>query len=139
MARVVRPGGWIATYMWDFSVGGAPTDPIYRAMRTIGIDPPRPINHAVAERMALQSLWTKAGLQSVEVRPIAIDTTFSSFDDYWAANAQPSGPQGIAITRMAPEVRERFRAALSDQLPVGTDGRIRVPAIANAVKGRVPQ
>ena len=139
MARVTRPGGWVATYMWDFSIGGAPTDPIYRAMRAIGIDPPRPINHAASERTALQSLWTTAGLQSVDARPLMIDTTFAGFDDYWAANAQPSGPQGIAISRMAPDVRERFRAALRDQLPAGADGRLRVPAVANAVKGRVPQ
>lgn len=139
MARVVRPGGWVATYMWDFSIGGAPVDPIYRAMRAIGIEPPRPVNHAVSERAALQSLWSKAALQSVETLPIAIDTTFSGFDDYWAVNAQPSGPQGIAITRMAPETRERFRAALREQLPAGADGQIRVPAVANAVKGRVPQ
>jgi ubiquinone/menaquinone biosynthesis C-methylase UbiE len=139
MARVVRPGGWAATYMWDFSIGGAPVEPIYRAMRAIGIEPPRPANHAVSERTALQSLWIKAGLQSVETRPIAIETSFSSFDDYWTVNAQPSGPQGIAITRMAPETRERFRAALREHLPTGADGRIRVPAIANAVKGRVPE
>jgi ubiquinone/menaquinone biosynthesis C-methylase UbiE len=29
MARVVRPGGWVATYMWDIPGGGTPVDPIY--------------------------------------------------------------------------------------------------------------
>jgi len=139
MARVVRRGGWTATYMWAFSLGGAPTNPIYRAMRAIGMEPPLPTNHAVAEHAALQDLWTEAGLQSVEVRPISIDTTFSGFDDYWTANAQPTGPQGIAISRMTPETRERFRQALRAELPVGSDGRIHIPAVANAVKGRVPQ
>ena len=32
MARVVRPGGWVATYMWDIQNGGAPTTPIYTAI-----------------------------------------------------------------------------------------------------------
>lgn len=31
MARVVRPGGWVATYMWDLPGGGVPVDPIYKA------------------------------------------------------------------------------------------------------------
>jgi ubiquinone/menaquinone biosynthesis C-methylase UbiE len=29
MARVVRPGGWVATYMWDVPGGGTPVDPVY--------------------------------------------------------------------------------------------------------------
>ena len=29
MARVVRPGGWAATYMWDILNSGSPTTPIY--------------------------------------------------------------------------------------------------------------
>jgi ubiquinone/menaquinone biosynthesis C-methylase UbiE len=32
MARVVRPGGWVATYMWDILGGGSPTTPIYTAI-----------------------------------------------------------------------------------------------------------
>src|SRR5262249_53700482 len=29
MARVVRPGGWVASYMWYIQNGGAPTTPIF--------------------------------------------------------------------------------------------------------------
>lgn len=137
MTRVVKPGGQVATYMWDFAVGGAPVEPIYRAFEAIGIARPLPVNHAVTSRDALAALWTEAGLQAVETRPIRIDTVFSGFDDYWEANAVPAGPQGIIISRMAPDVRERFREALRAQLPAGADGRIIVPAVANAVKGRV--
>ena len=32
MARVVRPGGWVATYMWDVPGGGLPVEPINVAM-----------------------------------------------------------------------------------------------------------
>ena len=31
MARVVRPGGWVATYMWDIPGGGTPIAPMNRA------------------------------------------------------------------------------------------------------------
>ena len=37
MARVVRPGGWVATYMWDIPGGGAPVDPIYVTMESMGM------------------------------------------------------------------------------------------------------
>jgi hypothetical protein len=39
---------------------------------------------------------------------------------------------------MSPETREKFRTALRAELPAAPDGRITVPAVASAVKGRVP-
>jgi ubiquinone/menaquinone biosynthesis C-methylase UbiE len=140
MARVVRPGGWVATYIWDFSVGGAPVDPLYRALKTIGIEPPMPQPHSrkVARLPALQETWAKAGLEAIEPRHIHIETVFSDFDDFWAANAAPVGPQGLLIAKMSPETREKFRTALRAELPAAPDGRITVPAVASAVKGRVP-
>ncbi len=138
MARVARPGSTVATYMWDFSIGGAPVEPIYNALRAVGVEPPKPPSAAVATREGLHELWTKAGLQAVEVRHIRIDAVFASFDDYWISNSAPSGPQGMLISRMAPEQRERVHEALRAQLTPGTDGRVTVPAVASAVKGKVP-
>ena len=40
MARVVRPGGCVATYMWDIPAGGLPLEPIYKAMKSMGVDLP---------------------------------------------------------------------------------------------------
>ena len=56
MARVVRPGGAVATYMWDMLAGGfTPTNPIYPAFRAMGIEPPLPPSAAAASsRDALQ-------------------------------------------------------------------------------------
>jgi len=40
MARVVRPGGWVATYMWDIPAAGTPVHPIYVAMESLGMPAP---------------------------------------------------------------------------------------------------
>jgi ubiquinone/menaquinone biosynthesis C-methylase UbiE len=138
MTRVARPGGTVATYMWDFSIGGAPVEPIYRALHANGITPPKPANAAVATLDGMQALWTKAGLQAVEVKHIRINAVFDSFDDYWISNSAPSGPQGVLISRMPPDLRERVRQALAADLLPGADGRVTVPAVASAVKGKVP-
>lgn len=137
MARVARPGGIVATYMWDFSVGGPPVEPIYRALRAIGVEPPKPPSAAVATLDGMRALWTKAGLQAVEVKHIRIDAVFASLDDYWVSNSAPSGPQGVLISRMPPEQREKVRQALQSELRPGSDGRVTVPAVASAVKGKV--
>jgi len=137
MARVARPGGIVATYMWDFSVGGAPVDPIYRVLRTLGVEPPKPPSAAVATLEGLQALWAKAGLQAIEVKHLRIDAVFASFDDYWESNSAPSGPQGVLISRMPPDEREKVHQALRAELRPGSDGRVTVPAVASAVKGKV--
>ena len=36
MARVVRPGGSVAAYMWDVPGGGVPVHPIYLALESMG-------------------------------------------------------------------------------------------------------
>ena len=139
MVRVARPGGTVATYMWDLSIGGLPIEPIYRALSKVGSEAPHPQSRAASTRPALQELWTRAGLQAVETRHIRIETIYSSFEDYWDASTVPVGPQGVVISRMSPEARERLRNELRQELATGPDGRITVPGIASAVKGRVPQ
>lgn len=37
MVRVVRPGGWVAAYMWDLPGGGIPIEPMLRALKSLDI------------------------------------------------------------------------------------------------------
>ena len=83
MARVVRAGGWVATYMWDIPGGGAPTDPIYVALESMGMTSVRPANSVVSRREAMQDLWEKAGLVSIDTQVIRIPVAYRDFDDFW--------------------------------------------------------
>ena len=138
MARVVRPGGTVATYMWDIPGGGLPLEPIHVAMRSMGVDTPNPPGYAVSTQDSLKSLWQQAGLQAIEVRAIRFEAAYSSFDDFWDSNAVPIGPAGQAIHRLSPERQQQLKAELRKQLPERPDGRVIYEACANAVKGRVP-
>ena len=137
MARVVRPGGWVATYMWDIPGGGAPTDPVYVALESMGMTSVRPANPVVSRREALQDLWEKAGLKSIDTRVIRIPVVYSDFDDFWDSNTVLIGPQGKLIAGMSTSEREQLRTGLRDRLPAASDGRILYKSFANAVKGRV--
>lgn len=139
MARVVRPGGWVATYMWDLPGGGAPVTPIYAAVKSLGMAPPLPPNPAVSRRDALQELWETAGLDSIDTRVIRIPVVYSDFDDFWNSNSVPIGPQGKLIHGMSPSAKEQLRTRLRERLPIASDGRIAYESYANAVKGRVPE
>lgn len=137
MARVVRPGGWVATYMWDSLGGGTPVHPLYVALEGMGMTSVRAPNAAASGRDAMQGLWTNAGLASVETRVIRISTVYADFDDFWDSNVVPIGPQGKVIAGMSASARDELRRRLSDQLPVSSDGRIVYPSFANSVRGRV--
>ncbi len=82
MARVVRPGGVVATYMWDFDVGGVPVNPVFEALTSLGIPTPLPPGTAAARRDVMQDLFAKAGLQAIETRAIRIPIAFADFDDF---------------------------------------------------------
>jgi SAM-dependent methyltransferase len=137
MARVVRPGGWVATYMWDIQNGGAPTTPIYTAIESLGSTVPVRPNPAASRLDAMRGFWEMAGLEAIETRVIRIPVRYADFDDFWVSNTVPVGPQGKVIAGMSPDAREQLRVRLREHLPATSDGRIVYESFANAVKGRV--
>lgn len=137
MARVVRPGGWASTYVWDYSVGGSPTAPITAAMTSLGFETPLPPSAKATSLQALLELWQSAGLSEIETRVIDIAVEFADFDEFWGSMSVPVGPAGMAIAGMSPDTRERLRAGLKARASFEADGRVVYRACANAIKGRV--
>jgi len=137
MARVVRPGGWVATYMWDIPGGGLPTEPIYAGMRSLALDPTFGPGAAATTRDKMRWTWEAAGLTSVETCVIRVPIVYSSFEDFWEANDVPIGPSGNALRAMRPEIKAQLKAAVRSQLPSAPSGEVCFEAFANAVKGKV--
>jgi SAM-dependent methyltransferase len=138
MARVVRPGGLAAAYMWDVPRGGVPVHAIYVALESMGIMSVRPPNPAASELGAMQRFWKDAGLERVETHIVRVLTDYRDFDDYWNSNTVPIGPQGKIIAGMSSSAREELRTRLRDLLPISPNGRIAYEVVANCVKGQVP-
>ncbi len=57
MARVTKPGGPVATYMWDIPGGGLPVNPIYRGLMEIGAGDLRPVMAPQSNRDNMQKYW----------------------------------------------------------------------------------
>ena len=137
MVRVVRPSGWVATYMWDVAANRAPHSPCYATMSALGFPvASRPSN--ASELNIMRSLWEQTGMKSVETRTFEIPVAYSDFDDFWDSNTALAGPVGKAIEKLSPADRERVRSHLREHLPQDGSGRISYQARANAVKGIVP-
>ncbi len=137
MARVVRPGGIVATYMWDIPGGGIPLAPIAVAMKSLGMTTPTMPNVDASRQDNMRAIWKQAGLTSVETRVIRIPVVYADFNDFWDSVSAPVGASGKAIADLSPSARGQLKARLHEQLPIAADGRIAYEGFANAVKGRV--
>ena len=137
MARVTKPGGRVALYVWDYAGEMQMTRRFWEAAIAVS---PQDAKLTQAERFPicrpepLRALFEGVGLRAVDTRAIDIPTVFRDFDDYWSPFL---GRQGSAPTYLASVddgVRERIRATLEARLaPRG--GPIRLIARAWAVRG----
>lgn len=136
MARVVRPGGLVAAYIWDMAGGGFPYDLLHNELRALGVAVPAPPSPDAARRNALGALWTEAGLAGVETREIEVQRTFDHFEDYWKTIfGAPS--VGSTLSGMGSEELARVKGRLREKRPARHDGRLIFNAKANAVRGYV--
>ncbi len=138
--RVVRPGGLVGGYVWDYAEGMGMLRTFWDA--AIQLDPdageaaeggrfplcrPEPLRHALED----------AGLTGIEVGAIDSTARFDSFDDYWNPFLGGQGPAGGYLVRLGDDARSALRTRLREQLPIAADGAIELPLRAWTFWGRV--
>jgi ubiquinone/menaquinone biosynthesis C-methylase UbiE len=135
MARVVRPGGTIASYAWDMFGGGYPFEPVQAELRAMNIALLSPPSDEASRMENLRLLWRGAGATDIETKIIRVQRTFESFDDFWSTVMLSS--VGAIINRMSAGEMETLKSRVCERLPADAAGRITGLAHANAIKGRV--
>lgn len=138
MVRVVRPGGMVATYMWDMLGGGFPVDPIIEELKALGVEPSRPPRMEASRAEALQGLWRDAGLMSVEARTITVRRTFEDFESYWLVQTKSPSVRSAVAAMEAGDV-ETLKSRVRARLPADHEGRLTGSARAHAIKGIRPE
>ncbi len=133
LARVTKPGGTVAAYVWDYADGmqfmrhlwdvAVDLDPA-----ALALDEGR--RSPICRPPALRALFETAGLSDVDVEPIDIPTVFENFDDYWTPFLGGTGPAPAYTMGLGTDQRETLRNRLKDRLPTAADGTI--PLIARA-------
>jgi len=135
LARVVKPDGYVATYMWEFP-DGVPLTPIARAAATLGYAYPQLPNIEASTIPALEKLWRNAGLTQVETTTFHMEVSYENFEDFWQISTMPLNPLGKMIQGLPAESKLDLKEETRKQLPVRADGRVVYSCFANAVKGR---
>jgi SAM-dependent methyltransferase len=141
MRRVLRPGGMLAAYVWDYAGkmeflrhfwdAAAALDPAAQDLdegRRFPLCQPEP----------LEDLFWRSELDNVEVSPIDVETKFRDFDDYWTPFLGGQGPAPSYAMRLSEGDRAALHERIRSALPVSEDGSIRLIARAWAVRGRKP-
>ena len=142
LARVTKPGGLGAAYVWDYAEGMAMLRHFWDA--AVALDP------AAAEQdegrrfplcrsEPLAKLWTDAGWEQVRVRALDVPTVFVDFDDFWLPFLGGQGPAPGYLKSLSDEQGATLRELLRSRLPAGPGRTIPLTARAWAVRGSRPQ
>lgn len=139
--RVVRPGGLVAAYVWDYADGMAFLRHFWDAATTLDpaaaeLDEGR--RFPVCRPEPLRETWTSADLLDVEVAAVEVPTVFADFTDLWEPFLTGQGPAPGYVAALPAPARDHLRAALEATVPTRPDGSIGLTARAWAVRGRRP-
>jgi SAM-dependent methyltransferase len=137
-ARIVRPGGCVAAYVWDYAGRMELIRHFWDA--AVALDPAAEsldegTRFPICNPVALAELFTGAGLLEVETREIVVPTVFGSFDDYWRPFLSGEAPAPGYAMSLSEERRVALRERIRERLPIAQDGAISLAARAWAVRG----
>jgi len=141
MARVTRPGGVVAAYLWDY--GGRME--LLRCFWDVAVElDPSARSRDEANRSqvwrpeVLAQLFRAVGLADVAVEPIEVEARFPDFEAYWAPFRGGQGTVASYAMGLDEPARERLCTRLAAALPRAADGSIVLALRVWAARGMVP-
>jgi SAM-dependent methyltransferase len=140
MVRVTRPGGVVASCVWDY--GGEMTllRAFWDAAREVDPERAAAADEGTVMRWCgedeLAELWRSAGLRHVRFGPLVARASYADFEDLWAPLLTGVAPSGAFCRSLDEDRRSALHDALRRHLGVG-DAPFELTARAWAVAGTV--
>jgi hypothetical protein len=141
MVRVIRPGGVIAAYVWDFGEGMQMMRAFWDAAIAIdarAVERDQAKKFTITNERSLTALFERSGIESIHTRGFEVPTVFRDFDDFWEPLLSGEGSIPNYAKSLEPMRLKALRERLLTSLPTRTDGSIPLVARAWAVRGRAP-
>ncbi|HEX6015779.1 MAG TPA: class I SAM-dependent methyltransferase [Geminicoccaceae bacterium] len=117
MARVAKPGGEVALYVWDYAGKMEHMRHFWDAATALdprGAEVDESKRFPIWRPEALRQLFQAAGLTGVETRAIDVPTVFRDFDDYWTPFLGGQGPAPAYCASLPEDARGAARPAARD-------------------------
>lgn len=127
--RVLRPGGTMGAYVWDYGAGMEILRHFWDAAAELDPDVPDE-----ATRFPMTSRpEALAELFGGEVRPIDVPARFRDFDDYWTPFLGGTGPAPAYVASLDAAHRDALRESLRARLGERPDLTVRAWAVRATV------
>lgn len=140
MARVLKPGGRVATSVWDgpeknFWVT-ATMGVVNRNMELPPPPPGAPGMFRCAQPGLIKSIFEKAGLKNVTETPVASKLKSGTTDNYWQMMTEIAAPFVAAMSKADEPTRQKIKTevfeAINQRFP---DGKVFIDCAAIVVAG----
>jgi SAM-dependent methyltransferase len=117
MGRVARPGGLVATSVWDHTSGTGPLSPFWSAARDVDPAAPGEAELAGSREGHLADLAEAAGLTEVTSTSLTVRVAFATFEDWWAPYLLGVGTTGDYMTTLDEEHQRAIEQRCRETLP----------------------
>jgi SAM-dependent methyltransferase len=138
MARVTRPGGVVASCVWDYAGEMTLLRAFWDAAREIDPERGPAADEGVVMRWCgegeLADLWEAVGLREVRFGSLVATASYADFEDLWAPLPTGIAPSGAFCKSLDEERRAALHDAYRRRLGAG-DGPFELSARAWAVAG----
>jgi ubiquinone/menaquinone biosynthesis C-methylase UbiE len=142
MRRVTRPQGGVSACVWDYDEGMQMLRFFWDEAVALNpaIEPKDERHMKLSHQGELGELWKKAGLVSIQEKPLSIDQAYQSFDDYWGSFLKGAGPGGAYVVSLPDRSRQELETRLRKRLLGNREnGPFVLKARAWCVQGEVPK
>ncbi len=141
MKRVLRPGGLVAGYVWDFA-GDMELFRVFwdsaRALDAEAVKHDHGALYADCRPEPLADLFLRAGFEQVEVSEIAVEMSYRDFDEFWKPLLIGTGGIPQYAKGLSEEALTAFAAKVREAISFRPDGSFTLRGRAWAVRGSVP-
>ena len=111
MKRVTRPGGVVATCVWDHGGGQGPLSPFWAAVHELEPGGEGEAGLMGSRQGQLVELFEQVGFDDIEETALPSAVAHTTFDEWWEPFTFGVGPAGAYVARLDDDEREHIRAA----------------------------
>jgi SAM-dependent methyltransferase len=141
MVRVTRPGGVVASCVWDYAGEMTLLRAFWEAAREIAPERAAASDESVVmpwcREGELAELWRAAHLDSVRFGSLVASAKYANFEDLWSPLPTGVGPAGAFCSSLDEKRQAALRDAFRGRLQIG-EGPFELTARAWAVAGDAP-
>ena len=122
MARVTKPGGVVASCVWDYGGEMTMLRAFWDAAHEVGApgaSESDEANFPWCRKGELGELWVQAGLRDVRTSALVATVRYADFAELWAPFPQGIGPAGSFTASLDPDRRQALRDAFHERLGAG--------------------